>query len=98
MPQFFVRPESVKEKSFLLEGPEAYHVVKVLRLREGEEIELFDGKGGRYRGKIGAIRGDVVEGKIAETISVRRAGPTVPLDLYPALLKPNRWEWLLEMG
>lgn len=98
MPQFFVRPDSVKDKSFVLEGPEAYHVVKVLRLREGEEIELFDGKGGRYRGKIGAIRGDVVEGKIAETISARQNGPAVGLDLYPALLKSSRWEWLLEKG
>ena len=98
MPQFFVRPDSIKEREFVLEGPEAYHVVKVLRLREGEEIELFDGKGGRYRGKIGAIRGDVVEGKIAETLVPRRAGAVASLSLYPALLKASRWEWLLEKG
>jgi len=99
MPQFFVRPERVKDKTFSLDGPEAYHVAKVLRRREGEEIELFDGRGGRYRGKIVSILPDgTVEGKIAETLSARSAGPTVRLDLYPALLKSSRWEWLLEKG
>ncbi len=33
----------------------AHHAVHVLRLREGEEVSLFDGRGGEYAGRIAAI-------------------------------------------
>ena len=48
-----------------LTGPEAFHISKVLRYREGQSLILFDGKGGRFEAKIvkihpdGSVSGDV---------------------------------------
>src|SRR5208283_4486394 len=99
MPQFFLPPKSLKDKNFLLEGPEAYHIVKVLRYREGQALEFFDGLGGRYNAKITHVHsnGDV-EGAITQILHAQHAGPKAQLRLYPALLKASRWEWLLEKG
>src|SRR5208283_3122425 len=99
MPQFFLPPKCLKDKSFVLEGPEAYHIVKVLRCREGEALEFFDGLGGRYKGKITRLRSDgCVEGAITEVLDRPHAAAKARLELYPALLKASRWEWLLEKG
>ena len=59
MPQFLLKPEALIEKPdpqglkgahFRLTGPDAFHIAKVLRQRAGEELELFDGHGGRFHG------------------------------------------------
>lgn len=39
----------------LLPEDAAHHAVHVLRLREGEEVTLFNGRGGEYAGRIAAI-------------------------------------------
>ncbi|MDE2142872.1 MAG: 16S rRNA (uracil(1498)-N(3))-methyltransferase, partial [Elusimicrobia bacterium] len=58
MPQFFVAPEDIQKKSFRLTGPEAFHIVKVLRYGQGQSLALFDGKGGRFEGIIERIDAD----------------------------------------
>lgn len=96
MPQFYLPAEAKTGEEFSLKGPEAFHISKVLRCREGESLELFDGRGGRYKGTIVRIGKGVVEGRITETLAAPRAGARVRLNLYQALLKGQRWEWLLE--
>ena len=99
MPQFFLAPGSAKEKTFKLEGPEAFHISKVLRYREGQTVELFDGKGGRWEGRITHLYPDgIVEGTLTATLQAARPGPAVHLNLYQGLMKASRWEWVLEKG
>src|SRR5690606_36682630 len=38
----------------------AYHVARVLRMREGAPLVVFDGTGGEYRAEIIRIQGDAV--------------------------------------
>lgn len=38
-------------------GEEAHHAVRVKRLRAGEAVELFDGRGGRRRGRVAGVGG-----------------------------------------
>jgi 16S rRNA (uracil1498-N3)-methyltransferase len=69
MPQFFVAPEDIQKKSFRLTGPEAFHVVKVLRYSKGQSLALFDGKGGRFEGVIDRVGEDgSVTGQLTATI------------------------------
>ena len=49
MHQFFA-PEIANDHT--LPQEESQHAVKVLRLREGDEIEVVDGRGVRYRCRI----------------------------------------------
>ena len=99
MPQFLVSPEEIEGNRFLLQGPEAFHLTRVLRFKEGQAIEVFDGKGGRYSGVIEAIRADgSVEGRVTGTLHAPHAAVAVKLTLYLGLMKASRWEWALEKG
>lgn len=106
MPQFLLKREAVtetKEKDswkgakFRLTGPDAFHIAKVLRYRNGEAVELFDGHGGHFSGTLSQVSSESVEGVINEE---RPAPPAANarLHLYPGLLKSAAWEWVLEKG
>lgn len=97
MPQFFVAPEDIQKKSFRLTGPEAFHVVKVLRYGQGQSLALFDGKGGRFEGVIERVDPDgSVLGKLTATLKADDARAAVKLHLYLGLLKASHWDYALE--
>ncbi|MDE2291681.1 MAG: 16S rRNA (uracil(1498)-N(3))-methyltransferase [Elusimicrobia bacterium] len=97
MPQFLVRPEDLAGDRFRLDGPEAFHVSRVLRRKVGDAIELFDGRGGRYAGVIRSISADgVIEGDVTGKAHAPRRAYPVELRLYLSLLKSSQWEWAIE--
>jgi 16S rRNA (uracil1498-N3)-methyltransferase len=97
MPQFFLPAHSLNEKTFHLAGPEAFHIVKVLRYQPGQSLVLFDGKGGRFEGKIQEIGPDgSVTGVLTGTLHGSMERQPVEIVLYQALLKASHWDWLLE--
>ncbi|MDE2489856.1 MAG: RsmE family RNA methyltransferase, partial [Elusimicrobia bacterium] len=97
MPQFFVAPEEVRAKSFRLTGPEAFHVTKVLRLAPGAELELFDGKGGRFSGVIEAVDPDGgVRGRLTATLAEGAERAAARVHLHLGLLKASHWDYALE--
>ena len=99
MPQFLVAPEDVGRSEFSLRGPEAFHVVKVMRLGAGSELDLFDGKGGRFKGVIQSVRPDgSVTGKVTQTLKADDQRAPVSLNLYLGLLKASHWDYALEKG
>lgn len=99
MPQFFLDPEAlVSDDSFLLKGPEAHHIAKVLRFKEGDSVNLFDGRGGRYEGKLEKIYPDGSVAGTLKRVAAAHDASQARLTLYQGLLKASRWEWLLEKG
>lgn len=99
MPQFLVAPEDVGQGGFSLKGPEAFHVAKVMRLGAGAVLDLFDGKGGRFKGVIEAVHADgSVTGKVTETVKADDQRAPVTLNLYLGLLKASHWDYALEKG
>jgi len=50
-------------------GPdESSHIARAARARAGDEIEIFDGKGGRYSAVIKSVTGDAVTGTVKEAL------------------------------
>lgn len=99
MPQFLVAPEDVRRNAFRLAGPEAFHVSKVMRLAAGAELDLFDGKGGKFKGVIEAVHADgSVTGKVTETLKADDLRAPVAVNLYLGLLKASHWDYALEKG
>lgn len=99
MPQFFLpfdRPAD--SKTFHLEGPEAFHLVKVLRVQPGQTVSLFDGKGGKFEGVVEQVHEDgSVSGRIVEVKKQERK-PAAPIHLHQGLLKSSHWDFVLEKG
>lgn len=52
MRRFFVPPESINGGVARISGPEAHHIVRVLRMRPGDRIILCDGSGREFEARI----------------------------------------------
>src|SRR5258708_30116303 len=78
-----------------LSGDELHHAVKVVRLREGEEVELFDGRGAIVTARVESLAGDQatlrVTGNVAETRE-----PALVLTLAMAIINLDRFELVLQ--
>jgi 16S rRNA (uracil1498-N3)-methyltransferase len=59
-----------------IELPEtvAHHAARVLRLRDGDAVVLFDGRGGEYAGRL-SIAGKAVRAQIGERRDIERESP-----------------------
>jgi 16S rRNA (uracil1498-N3)-methyltransferase len=79
-----------------LEAEEARHCTQVLRMREGEELALVDGKGGFYQGVLSAI--GKRECRVTITSDEQDFGKR-PFRVHIAVAPTknmSRWEWMLE--
>ncbi len=94
--RFFVPRDCIRNGRALLPPDEAYHLRRVLRLKDGDEAEVFDGEGNGYSGVV------VSNGLKAEVRDLKRIQPVEDIlpsiILAPALIKQNRFEWILEKG
>ena len=73
---------------------ELHHLRQVLRLREGDEVEIFDGQGNGYSGKIEGGRTKTCIGSLQSLPSTREA--PIELVLALALAKASQFEWILQ--
>ena len=60
----FIDSRNIKDSSFILDEKESHHIISVLRLREGSNITLTDGRGNIYYGLIEIVGKKSVKGKI----------------------------------
>lgn len=73
-----------------LDEVESHHLMKVLRLREGDEVEALDGQGNKYLTEIYKTDHKQVELKILNKNFFAQPKPTFRLAV--ALANGNRWE------
>jgi 16S rRNA (uracil1498-N3)-methyltransferase len=78
----------------LLEGPEAHHLMHVLRVQPGEVVELFDGMGHVAQAVVTTVRRRDVELTITTLQTV--AAPKREVILATAVPKGDRFDWLIE--
>lgn len=73
---------------------DALHHLKVLRPKDGEEIELFDGKGSlrRYLFDASARALRAAPGRTVRTVP----RPDASLTLFACVTKGSRWDWTIE--
>ena len=92
--RFYIPPADWNTSALSLADDEAKHCTQVMRHREGDEIIVFNGVGDVAGTRIASIKKNVVT---LECLSVDHAeSPVVSITLAPALIKADRWEWLLE--
>jgi 16S rRNA (uracil1498-N3)-methyltransferase len=94
MPRFFCEQSIIDNTRFALDARAAQHV-RVLRLREGDEVELFDGLGGEVPTiavEIGK-RDVIVETKTR--IAIEREAKR-NITLCTGLIASDRFDWLIQ--
>ena len=80
------------EETVALPSDTARRLSKVLRLRSGDRVDLFDGRGGVAE----AVLVGSEQAEVKRRYTMAEMGPRVCL--YPALIRANRFDWLVEKG
>jgi 16S rRNA (uracil1498-N3)-methyltransferase len=92
--RFFV-PHPITTDRVTLDGPEAHHLLNVMRAAIGTEITLFDGTGCEFGAVVESVRRADAELRIVER---RETDRELPFELVVgvALPKGDRQKWLVE--
>ena len=64
MPQYYIPAENMRGGEFFAGPDESAHIARAARARAGDEIEIFDGKGGRHSAVIKSVTADAVTGTV----------------------------------
>ena len=84
---FFVDPKQIQGDLIEIAGPEARHMLQVLRLRPGDIITILDGQGNAYQAAIsGSSEGQVQ----CRVLSRELAGGEPPLKIILVQGLPDR--------
>ncbi|MGE4299954.1 MAG: 16S rRNA (uracil(1498)-N(3))-methyltransferase [Desulfovibrionaceae bacterium] len=93
MKTFYLEPEAWREP-FVLDGPEAHHMLAVLRTRAGDEVRLFDGQGRAGRFRVERAEKKRAHLVLLEETTAPRPAPRICLAI--GWSKALRRSWLLE--
>jgi 16S rRNA (uracil1498-N3)-methyltransferase len=96
--RFFVDADALHGREVILDDAELAHQLGVVvRLRAGERVLMLDNSGWQYVVILDAIERERVVGTV-ERKELAGGEPRTKLTLYIALLRPERFEWILQKG
>lgn len=81
--------------SCVIEGSAANHIMRVLRLRDGDALTLFDGRGGEYSARITGFRRDSVQAEVQEHRDTERES-RLELTLAQGISRGERMDWVMQ--
>ena len=95
MRRFFVAPEQIKEDLIIITGSDAHHLSRVVRVKESDEVLVFDGTGLEYTVTIEKVELDRVLGRvIAVNSSVK--DPMFKVTLVQGIPKGDKMDLIIQ--
>ena len=95
MPRFYCPPPLALSGLFELPADAAHHASRVLRLREGDAVQIFDGIGNECHGVIAELSGKrVIVGGI-RAANINRESP-LHITLAQALSSSEKMDWAIQ--
>ncbi len=95
MPRFYVPEPRIERGVMSLQGGELRHLRRVLRLKIGDRLTLFNGRGKEYEGVLIAESPSSALIKIEEVLSPQRESP-LEVTLAQSLLKREKMEYVIQ--
>ena len=95
MTRVYVEAPVATGKRLVVEGSAANHITRVLRLRSGDLLTVFDGSGGEFGARIEEFRKDSVVVTVAEHRLLDRESP-LPLTLAQGISRGERMDWVIQ--
>ncbi|MCU0573374.1 MAG: 16S rRNA (uracil(1498)-N(3))-methyltransferase [Syntrophobacteraceae bacterium] len=94
---FYIGPIDERVEILTIQGNAAHHMSRVLRLGVGERVELRDGLGHSWSGRIEAVSKGAVSVRVLEEISLGTESPLF-LTLGMALARSDRMDLVVRQG
>ena len=95
MPRFYVPNPSIQDELLKIEGEEVKHIRKVLRLKAGDKIIVFNGLGKEYEGTILEEKPSSVLVKVQDIFFPQKDSP-LEVTLAQSLLKGEKMDFLIQ--
>jgi len=95
MPRLFVLPERLCDETVVLGGEDHRYLFRVLRLRAGDEVVLFDGAGHEARARIERVGPRAAELRVLER-SARAAAAGPEITLLVGIPKGDKMELVVQ--
>ena len=94
MPRFFVAKEMIQDGVATIEGNNAFHIARSLRMAVGDEIYISDGEGKEYLARLTKIRDEECTADILEERA--SSEPDMSITLYMAYPKGDKLETVIQ--
>jgi 16S rRNA (uracil1498-N3)-methyltransferase len=94
MRRFFIDRQAIAGSRAFLAGTDAHHLLRVLRLKTGDEVELFDGSGMVYQAKIEG--GDLHRVELAVLAASDTPPDRLAIHLGQAMLKVKKMDLVVQ--
>ena len=95
--RFFIPCEHIQEGNVFFPKHVSYQLDKVLRMTVGDQVIIFDGSGMEYSVSMEQINRSKCVGRVLDNSMVDREA-SLNIHLYQALIKPDRYEYVLQKG
>jgi 16S rRNA (uracil1498-N3)-methyltransferase len=82
-------------KRLVVAGSAANHITRVLRLRNGDALTVFDGSGGEFGARIEEFRKDSVLVSVEDHRPLDRESP-LPITLAQGISRGERMDWIIQ--
>lgn len=93
MPRFFI--SYIPDETARIEGADARHIIRSLRMQPGEPLTICDSLGKDYDCEIESLEPEAVNLRIL-AIRETAAEPSVKVTLYQALPKSDKFDWVVQ--
>src|SRR4030043_181671 len=95
MPRFYIPNPQIEKDLLTIKGNEARHIRRVLRLKAGDDIVVFDGSGREHEGTI------LEEGPTSVSVRIKnvflsKKEPLLEITLAQSLLKGEKMDYLIQ--
>ena len=94
--RFHAPPTAFTQTTVTLTADEARHLRDVLRLKAGDEVYVFDGRGREFRCSVLNAKRDAAELRIEEEIEPAKPESQLQLNLCVALLKGEKFDLVVQ--
>lgn len=95
MHQFFIPIDNIDGSTVRISGEDLHHMKDVIRLRNGEEFQVLDGKGKRYRCALSAYEEGQALAEILSTEDVKEELSS-EITLYQGFPKGDKMELIIQ--
>ncbi|MBQ8541537.1 MAG: 16S rRNA (uracil(1498)-N(3))-methyltransferase [Clostridia bacterium] len=95
MANFFVDKEAFYRDPIVVDGEEANHMIKVLRMKAGDCLTLFDGEGSCADGEIESIEGKSVLVKVIKRYA-SETEPKLKITLFQGIPKNPKMDMIIQ--
>jgi 16S rRNA (uracil1498-N3)-methyltransferase len=93
--RFFASPDQIGNSTITLSIDESHHLIRVLRMRPGDEAFVFDGEGQEFRCKVITTNGNRARLEIIEALTNSVESP-LRITLAQALAKAEKFDLIVQ--